>query len=346
MSASILRSGKRLGFNETGSDTALIFGSIPDNSFLKRQGTNINGVDVLGASGPTGPQGVTGATGPSVTGPTGSQGTTGPTGSQGVPGTASEVLDIYDGAGGQGLSTSDITVNLDTVRLNSAPSIFSIASDEVTINTNGRFKFEYRVTGDSPSGTRANMIALMQRDTGGGFADIDATTVHDYMRNAQGTATTNGSFVIDVNDGDVFRLRARVSTGTATTQADKSALIIYNLFGGDQGPSGPTGFMGATGPTGSQGVTGPTGPQGVTGPTGAQGVTGPTGAQGVTGPTGAQGVSGPTGSQGPSVTGPTGTPGVGLQDPTVPQALLALDPPAHLALMALRVTQAPQEPKE
>ena len=135
----------------------------------------------------------------------------------------------------------------------------------------------YRVSTSISSGSnRSISSAWIEVDTGSGFAEIDGTRVFMYNRSAgSGENTGTANFVYLINAGDVFRIRVERISGsdTITTVADGSEFVIYDLNGGEVGPTGPSSVatLGSTG-TGENLVSDGIGPdfviKSVTGATG------------------------------------------------------------------------------
>jgi collagen type VII alpha len=258
-----------------------------------------------GSSGSSGTSGANGSSGSSGTsGANGSSGSSGTSGAKGDPGTASEVIDVYDNAGGQTFTTTPITVNLDTTRYNSNGSIFTLSNDEITVNTDIRALIIFRVSIGIGSGTaRSTSTAYIERDTGSGFSEVDGSRIFMYNRTLDnGDQTGTGQLVLDVSSGDKFRIRAVRNTGSDTleTIADGSGLTITDLMGGEAGPSGAAGSSGTSGANGSSGSSGTSGANGSSGSSGTSGANGANGSSGSSGTSGANGANGSSGSSGSS----------------------------------------------
>jgi hypothetical protein len=137
---------------------------------------------------------------------------------------------VYDNTGGQAF-TGTITVNLDTVKTNTEPTVFSLSADVVTIALEGTYFVSYEGSVDT-SGGRTESRWFLQRDSGSGFSTEDGTFSWGYHRNgSQGITTASCTVVLSVAAGDQFRLRAQRNTGgsTLTTQADGSRLTFIRL---------------------------------------------------------------------------------------------------------------------
>jgi len=178
-----------------------------------------------------------------------------------LPFSDSERFEAYNSVTTTGFNTSPATINLNQTRINSAPSLFSITSSEVTINENINALVSYRVSTEISSGTsRSTSYAWVEIDTGSGFTEVDGSRVFMYNRTDGNSVNTgSGNVLLDVNSGDVIRLRVQRQDGTDTlnTVIDGCNLSIVDLKGGKQGPQGPQGIDGSPG-----GPPGPTGPNG------------------------------------------------------------------------------------
>ena len=139
-------------------------------------------------------------------------------------------IDVFDNTGGQDITGSTITVNIDTERTNTDGAKFSLANDEVTVNVTAVFEFALRVSTYISTGTNSSTYAWLEVDTGGGFVVVDGTQC--FMSNAiavGGHDTGVARGIISVTSGDKFRLRCarKAGTGTCTTLADGSALTFH-----------------------------------------------------------------------------------------------------------------------
>ena len=84
-------------------------------------------------------------------------------------------ISAYDNAGGQGVTDTAATLNLDTERLNTDDGSFVLASDVVTINSGGKYMFTYRATVDNAG--KNEIEAWLERDQGSGYSEVDGTKI-------------------------------------------------------------------------------------------------------------------------------------------------------------------------
>ena len=82
-----------------------------------------------------------------------------------------DAFDIYDAAGGQTFTSGTITLNLDTIREEiEEDDIFTLSSDEITIDSTGYFSIQFRVSTTISTGSvRSSSSAWLERDSGSGF---------------------------------------------------------------------------------------------------------------------------------------------------------------------------------
>jgi len=157
------------------------------------------------------------------------------------------VFDCYDSTGGQTFTTTPVTINLDTERINTDSTIFVLNTDDsVTINTDGLFLFIARVSTDISSGTtRSTSRIWLEVSNNGGSTWISIPGTYAYMYNrtvnvADDTGIIN--CVLNVSSGDRFRIRAERVDGssTITTQSEGTGLTVCSLQGmkGEKGDPG------------------------------------------------------------------------------------------------------------
>lgn len=146
---------------------------------------------------------------------------------------------LYDAAGGQSIPGSLTSITWDSQGEISSGFSHTLNSSEITVQRAGVYFVHADITLDSTTSTRTSSQAIIQLDTGSGFADVDGSHAWGYHRttgNGEGTATA--AAVLLLSPGDVIRVVAQFVGGTALTSvANASRLIIFNT----RGPQGPTG---------------------------------------------------------------------------------------------------------
>ena len=146
------------------------------------------------------------------------------------------VAQVYDSSGGQTLSTTAITVNLDTST--DIDSEYSLSTDQLSVNTDGWYKVNYQICPDQASGTGGN-----DRNTPAGWlrlngvTDISSTYTSSYLRTA-----TNGDIncltatsLVQLSNGDYIELRSNlkaeedVGGETISLLADQNWIFIEKI---------------------------------------------------------------------------------------------------------------------
>jgi hypothetical protein len=141
-----------------------------------------------------------------------------------------KAITAYDSSGAQTF-TGTIVANLDATH--AEDDIYSLASDEITINDNGMFEITMDVsTGISSGSARSVSSAVLERDTGGGFEDVAGTKCFMYNRQSSRAENTGStSVVLQVNAGTKFRIGVSRLSGSDTIKmvADGTRLTIKKL---------------------------------------------------------------------------------------------------------------------
>jgi hypothetical protein len=139
----------------------------------------------------------------------------------------------YDTTGGTTI-TSAATVTIDTVFQSSSASVFSLASNQLTVSKTGIYEVTMDCTTGVTSGTtRSESQCYVEVNTGVSFAEITGTRCENYNRTATvGDATTcSATFLHSITSGDILRIRAVRTAGTSTvaTVADQSRLTVREV---------------------------------------------------------------------------------------------------------------------
>lgn len=140
--------------------------------------------------------------------------------------------EYYDGPGGQTF-TSAVTVNLDTEKLNAAPTVFSLTADIITLLEAGLYLFNFCATASHSSGSSNATIAVwLEEDPAtGSFAIIPGTICYAVI-NTVGFVTAVNSSIIRAGIDYRYRLQIARTSGSDTmiTVANQSKVSILRLF--------------------------------------------------------------------------------------------------------------------
>ena len=204
--------------------------------------------------------GFTGSNWTEITTGIGSQGFQGVTGPTGEPGTSSEAIDVYDASGGQTITNSVTTLTLDTIRYNSGGGAFTLSSNKIIFNVAMRALINFRVTTRVETTDRCTTRAYLQKNPSGFGTpgEISGSRIFMYNRtsgDSNDKSTGSATVILEVEAGDSVEIKVNRSsteaTNTVTTQAYASGMTIFNLKGGERGPTGPESrkyFYGDTAP--------------------------------------------------------------------------------------------------
>jgi hypothetical protein len=140
-------------------------------------------------------------------------------------------FDAYDNVGGNAITTTTGTVDIDTERTNSHPDIFVFLNDELQINMAGDYEFNLRITTRGLQSNRATVtLFLEQLEPGGTYTEVQGTRATGYCRNATNRdGTANVTCIIPVGVGDKFRMRAFVINNTCNQTPDGTSMTVKRL---------------------------------------------------------------------------------------------------------------------
>lgn len=103
-----------------------------------------------------------------------------------IGGGAAECFQAYEGKGGQLIDQDISTVRFNTVDINTNGSVmsWSDALSELTINKNGKFEFQYRVTVGESTSSEVQCSGWLERDTGTGWEEVPGSRVFVHTKAA------------------------------------------------------------------------------------------------------------------------------------------------------------------
>jgi hypothetical protein len=138
---------------------------------------------------------------------------------------------VLDTTGNQTISSA-ITLNLDSEDI--ANPAYSLASDEITFNIKGTYEISYNVVvdnTDSSGSARGTMETWVEKDSGSGYAAVNASYDREYIRETTQGFGCGTTFLLEVNSTDKIRVRVERINGTTTidTTANKSHVSIRRL---------------------------------------------------------------------------------------------------------------------
>lgn len=143
----------------------------------------------------------------------------------------------YDATGGQTytLGTAAFTLNLDTTRINTAPTVFELASNIVTLKEAGLYLFNYKTTiiHNGGSSSAASRLWLEEDPDTTVFTLVPATAIYLHQPPIF-AASVSGSGFLYIRAGIDYRYRLRLeeSSGSSPliTTANGTQLSIIRQF--------------------------------------------------------------------------------------------------------------------
>ena len=150
-------------------------------------------------------------------------------------------VDYYNSASYSGITTTASTLPLNTERQSDAA--FTLAANEVTVNTRGTYRVDYDLS-LSETSNNDTTVDMWVEVNGTEQPGTRARMFHDSNMEEGGN---HGMAILDLLASDVLRVRAQVVDGSdqTNTLADATRLIIHSV--------GANGAAGATGPQGPAG---------------------------------------------------------------------------------------------
>jgi hypothetical protein len=135
----------------------------------------------------------------------------------------------YDAAGGTSFST-DTVVPLTTTRHNSAPEIYSMTSNILTILEAGLYFFNFAVTAQHVGSSELVFFSRLEEDPdSGSFAQVPGTLTYTTFFAGQGTGFNSALIRVGID----YRYRLVVSSlsgGSNSLFANSSKLSVIRLF--------------------------------------------------------------------------------------------------------------------
>jgi hypothetical protein len=160
-----------------------------------------------------------------------------------------DFISAYDSAGGTVVNSVVQTVPFGARHKITSGFTHTLGSGEVTVNTTGTYLIDGNVSVDNAtSSSRSSATFWLEVDRGSGFVEEPGTRAFSYHRvSSAGEDTGSFSLVLDLDSGDVLRMRVQRRAGGANMSllVNGSRLRLSSTVG-PQGPAGPAGMGGIT----------------------------------------------------------------------------------------------------
>lgn len=125
---------------------------------------------------------------------------------------ANAAISAYKTSGVQTFTTTNTTLVINATHF-TADSLYSLASNQITVNTTGRYRISWSVTlKASGSNSRSQARSWVESNA----VEIAGTSGEHYCRQSDYGATASGTIVTNLTASDVLRLRAVRTFGAAT----------------------------------------------------------------------------------------------------------------------------------
>jgi hypothetical protein len=147
-------------------------------------------------------------------------------GDQGVAGTAKEHASFYLSTGGvTSVAGTETTLVLNSTASNSDGSVFSLSSNQVTVNKTGSFLIMGECYFNTGGSSRTEYTIWLESDS----VDVPGTRSGIYARGYDSGSTGAFSTVSYVTSGTVFQMRIQRTDGAATTgyQDDNGTRLTF-----------------------------------------------------------------------------------------------------------------------
>ena len=129
-----------------------------------------------------------------------------------------EYASFYLTTGGlTGVSNTATTLIINNTGINSNEAVFTLASNEVTVDKTGVFEISANVYFNNSSGSRSEYSKWIEVDTGTGYTEVPGSRFVTYQRGYDSGQSASISLIMNVTSGDKFRLRVQRTAGGATT---------------------------------------------------------------------------------------------------------------------------------
>lgn len=133
-------------------------------------------------------------------------------------GGSSDYASFYQAAAGvSGVADTATTLSLSNTQINSDGAVFSLATNEVTVNKTAHFQVTAECYFNNTSTSRSEYSKWLEKDSGGGYAEVPGTRFATYQRGYDSGHSASMTTIISVASGDKFRLRVQRTDGGATT---------------------------------------------------------------------------------------------------------------------------------
>ena len=133
--------------------------------------------------------------------------------------------------GATGIAGTATVLVLDRTKVNSNTSVFSLSSNELTVNKAGNYLIVANTSLVDPGTERTEYDFWLQVDTGSGFGNVTGAKALIYSRAYSTGSSGTVSIILPMAAGDKLRLQVLRSTGAGTVSQENNStsLIIREM---------------------------------------------------------------------------------------------------------------------
>lgn len=115
----------------------------------------------------------------------------------------------------QNTSSSPITINISEIDVSSDVIPYNLSSGELVFNYSGKVYITYNVSYENTNNTRSDERFFLEKDSGSGFQLVEGSSSFVYVRTGNSDNGGSKSILLDINSGDIIRLRTQVDNGSS-----------------------------------------------------------------------------------------------------------------------------------
>ena len=137
----------------------------------------------------------------------------------GISGAIKQYAEFYTTTGGvTAISSTAKSLVISTTRINSNADIFTLSSNQLTIDKEGDYKFSFDCYLNNSSAIRTEYSFYIERKvSGGSFTEEVATRSATYQRGDDSGMSSSINCILTVASGDIFRFQVIRTDGSGTT---------------------------------------------------------------------------------------------------------------------------------
>ena len=129
------------------------------------------------------------------------------------------------GAGNTGLTNTEVTLTLNATGVNSNASVFSLASNQITVNKTGTYEINVNVYLNNSSTARTEYSMWIENNA----VEIAGTRFASYQRGYDSGISSGVNFMVALTAGDVLQIQCLRTDGAATAGYQDANGTRFNI---------------------------------------------------------------------------------------------------------------------